>query len=330
MHASGAPASRRAQFEAKRALVLHELEVDPAKLRAAVDSALAVRDALRASPEEVPAEEFEHLAKLLGRTRAETGTGFALKAVVTKYMGLHKTDKKAWEACGATMGAFKDWKRDFKRFMEAWEAGWKSDAIAIDPLCLQLIPTQPVAEADADPSLALVDTGASTSTDPGIPIQLVAAGGAGSSLPLVGPGLTPRTDPGLPTPPVAEGDADSPLALISPLATATPTLQPSSAGLLHLGFPGLEESYDRCKYPGWDLPRRIKDADSGVMYSYCGLTHARKFRSERGLAPPRHPVCKHPRCEKPVWEEGGRVYDFCGRSHARDMGAAADSPDEAG
>jgi len=110
--------SKRKQIETKRDVVLRELALDSAKLRAAVDAALAVRDALQASPKGEPDEELDHLAILLGCTRIEKGTRLALKAVVAKYMGLHETDKKAWEAYRATEGAFKDWTKDFKRFMQ--------------------------------------------------------------------------------------------------------------------------------------------------------------------------------------------------------------------
>jgi len=126
--------SKRAQIELKRDVVLREFALDPAKLGLAVDACLAVRDALRERPEFEPAEEFEHLARLLGRTRTEKGTRLALKAVVAKYMGLYATDEKCWTANGATKGAFKDWIKDFKRFMDAWREAWERGEISKEPL----------------------------------------------------------------------------------------------------------------------------------------------------------------------------------------------------
>jgi len=149
------PISKRKQIEEKRAVVLRELAVDSDKLRAAVDACLAVSDACTYE------EATEHLAKLLGRTRTEKGTRLALREVVAKYMGLYETDEQCWTEYSATKGGFKDWKKDFKRFMDAWNAGWNSGEISKKPL-------RPLKDVARGVDFARIGF-ASTSTAPDIP-----------------------------------------------------------------------------------------------------------------------------------------------------------------
>jgi len=213
--------SKRAQIEAKRDVVLRGLALDPAKRRDAVDAALAVRDALQASPKREPAEELEHLARLLGRTRTEKGTRLALKAVVAKYMGLYATDEECWTANGATKGGFKDWMKDFKRFMNAWREAWEMGEISKAPL-------RPLKHIVSDVDFTQIDAA------PSIPIQPVAVGA--ESLLAVGPAPT-----------VAPTEHNS-----SVLSTGLDDLL-SVEELVEMHVP-------KCKHNDCDRPRRVKDA----------------------------------------------------------------------
>ena len=112
---------KRARYAQKQVIPL---------LLAAVVGFLMVTNALWSSPviERVKPDfctvELNHFAITLGRARTEVGRLPALKVVVAQHMGLYKKNEEAYVACGASKGAFKDWKRDFNCFKADWEDGW--------------------------------------------------------------------------------------------------------------------------------------------------------------------------------------------------------------
>jgi len=78
------------------------------------------------------------------------------------------------------------------------------------------------------------------------------------------------------------------------------------------------------------------DFDTGRVHDFCCLDHA-QLATQRGEWPHQHlrsssslssslsggggaqgkvVYCRYPRCTKPCFSDGARVYDFCGRTHA--------------